>query len=84
MIRVHGVLVCEEEAAEPARRLRAYGDANGTGVAERLERGLLAGVAIVGTSRPQAEVVLTVIDTWTPERLREVAGSLREFVARAA
>lgn len=61
MIRVDGVLVSEEEAAELARRLRAYGDANGVGVAERLERGLLAGVAIVGTSRPEAEVVLTVI-----------------------
>jgi hypothetical protein len=84
MIRVHGVLVSEEEAAELARRLHAYGDANGKGVAERLERGLLAGVAIVGTSRPEAEVLLTVIEAWTPERLREVATSLREFVSRVA
>jgi hypothetical protein len=84
MIRVHGVLVSEEEAAELARRLRTYGGSNGIGVAERLERGLLAGVAIVGTSRPEAEVLLTVIDRWTPERLREVAASLREFVGRAA
>jgi hypothetical protein len=53
-------------------------------VAERLERGLLAGVAIVGTSRPEAEVVLTVIEAWTPERLTEVASSLREFVERVA
>jgi hypothetical protein len=70
MIRVHGVLVSAEEAGELARRLRANGDANGVAVAERLERGLLAGVAIVGTSRPEAEVVLTVIDSWTPDRLR--------------
>lgn len=84
MIRVHGVLVSEEEAAELARRLRTYRDPNGVGVAERLERGLLAGVAIVGTSRLEAEVVLTVIEAWTPERLREVATSLREFVSRAA
>jgi hypothetical protein len=54
-------------------------------VAERLERGLLAGVAIVGTSRPEAEVVLTVIEAWTPApRLRDVETSLREFVGRAA
>ena len=84
MIRVHGVLVSEEEAAELARRLGTHGDANGSGVAERLERGPLAGVAIVGTSRPEAEVVLSVIEAWTPERLREVAASLREFVDRAA
>jgi hypothetical protein len=84
MIRVHGVLVSEEEAAELARRLRAHRDPYGVGVAERLERGLLAGVAIIGTSRPEAEVVLAVIDAWTPDRLREVAASLREFVARAA
>lgn len=42
------------------------------------------GVAIVGTSRPEAEVVLSVIEAWTPERLRQVAESLREFVGRAA
>lgn len=82
MIRVHGVVVSEPEAAELARRLRAYGDANGIGVAERLERGLLSEVAIIGTSRPEAEVILAVIDVWTPERLREVAASLREFVGR--
>jgi hypothetical protein len=84
MIRVHGVLVSDEEAAELARRLRAHGDASGVGVAERLERGLLAGIAIVGTSRPEAEVVLGVIDEWTPERLREVRDSLRDYLARLA
>jgi hypothetical protein len=84
MIRVHGVLVSEDEAAELARRLRAYRDPLGIGVAERLERGVLAGNAIIGTSRPEAEVVLQVIEAWTPERLREVSASLREFVERAA
>jgi hypothetical protein len=84
MIRVHGVLVSDDEAAELARRLRTYRDPNGIGVAERLERGLLAGVAIVGTSRPEAEIVLRVIDEWTPERLDEVAASLRDFVERVA
>ena len=84
MIRVHGISVSPDEAAELARRLRAHRDPNGVDVAERLERGLLAGVAIIGTSRPEAEAVLAVIDAWTPERLREVAASLREFVERAA
>jgi hypothetical protein len=54
MLRVHGLPVSKEEAAELARRLRAYGDPIGIGVAERLERGLLMGTAIVGTSRPEA------------------------------
>ena len=84
MIRVHGVLVSDEEAAELASRLRARRDPAGAGVAERLERGLLAGIAIVGTSKPEAEAVLGVIDEWTPERLREVADSLREYLARIA
>jgi hypothetical protein len=66
------------------RRLRTHGDLNGVTVAERLERGLLAGVAIVGTSRPEAEAVLAVIDAWTPERLREVSAALRGFVGRAS
>jgi hypothetical protein len=83
-IRIQGVAVSDEEAAELARRLRAHRDPNGIGVAERLERGLVAGVAIVGTSRPEAEVVLSVIEAWTPGRLREVATSLQEFVSRAA
>jgi hypothetical protein len=83
VIVVHGVPVSEEEATELARRLREHRDPNGIGVAERLERGLLAGVAIVGTSRPEAEVVLSVIEAWTPERLREVAQTLREQVALA-
>ena len=84
VIRVHGVAVSGDEAAELARRLRASRDPLGVGVAERLERGLLAGVAIINTSRPEAEVLLAIIDAWTPERLREVADSLRDFVGPAA
>jgi hypothetical protein len=78
------VLVSDDEAAELARLLRDHGDANGIGVGERLGRGPLVGTAIVGTSPPDAEVVLAVIEAWTPERLRELATSLREFVGRAA
>jgi hypothetical protein len=83
MIRVHGVPISDDEASELARRLRNYRDPNGIGVAERLERGLM-GMAIIGTSRPDAEAVLAVIEAWTPERPRELEGSLREFVGRAA
>jgi hypothetical protein len=84
MIRVHGVLVSDDEAGELARRLRSHADPNGITVAERLERGLVAGVAIIGTTRSEAEAVLAVVDAWTPERLREVRESLREFIERAA
>lgn len=40
---------------------------------ERIERGLLMGTAIIGTSRPEAVVMLNVIEARTPERLRELA-----------
>jgi hypothetical protein len=83
-VRVRGVPVSDDEAAELARRLRLYGDPIGIGVAERLERGLLMGTAMVGTSLPEARIVLTVIEHWIPERLREVESSLREFVDLAA
>jgi hypothetical protein len=79
-IWIRGVPVSDEEAADLARRLRAYGDPHGVGVAERLERGLLLGTAIVGTSHPEASVMLNVIEQWIPERMREVAASLREYV----
>jgi hypothetical protein len=84
MIVVHRVPLSAEEATELARRLRAFRDSHGVDVAERLERGLLAGVAIIGTSPLEAKTVLAVVDAWTPERLRELATSLREFVDRAA
>lgn len=53
----------------------------GVGVAERLERGLVSGVAIVGTARPEAVVLLEVIETWAPERLRVVAADLRRYLS---
>ena len=70
----------------PSSRAGSEPTAIGTGSAWRngSSEDCFAGVAIVGTSRPEAEVLLTVIDRWTPERLREVAASLREFVGRAA
>jgi hypothetical protein len=74
MIRVHGVPISDDEASELARRLRNYRDPNGIGVAERLERGLM-GMAIIGTSRPDAEAVLAVIEARTPERPRDRCAS---------
>jgi hypothetical protein len=81
VIRLRSVQVSDEEAAELARRLRSYGDPIGYDVAERLERGLLMGTAIVGTSRPEAVVLLNVIETWVPRGLRDVQTELREYVA---
>lgn len=81
MIQLRGLRISDGEAAKLARRLRARGDPIGVGVAERLERGLVNGVAIVGTSRPEAEVLLAVIESWAPERLREVAVDLRRYLA---
>jgi hypothetical protein len=57
----------------------AYDDPIGVGIAARLERGLATGTAMIGTSPPEARVLLTVIEAWTPERLREVADSLRKY-----
>jgi hypothetical protein len=68
------------EATELARRLRRHGDPVGSAVAERLERGMLLGTALIGTSKPEAIIVLDVIEQWTPERLREVAAQLRNYV----
>lgn len=80
VIQLRGLRISDREAAELARRLRAHGDSVGVGVAERLERGLVSGVAIIGTSRLEAEVLLEVIEAWTPERLREVAIDLRRYL----
>ena len=81
MIQIRGCTVSEDEAAELARRLRMYGDPFGIGIAERLERGLRYGTAVVGTTQSEARAVLTVIERWTPERLQEVAASLRAYVS---
>lgn len=77
---IRGIRVSDEEAAALARRLRRYGDPIGTGVAERLERGLLMGTAMIGMSAPEARIVLNVLEQALPARLTEVASSLREFL----
>jgi hypothetical protein len=62
MIQVRGIRISDEEASELARGLRNYGDPVGIGVAERIERGLLLGTAIIGASRPEAAILLNVIE----------------------
>jgi hypothetical protein len=80
MIRIRGNAVSAEEAAELARRLRSSGDPVGLGVAERLDRGVLTGTAVIGTSRPEAVATLRTIEQWAPERLRVVAEDLRDYL----
>ena len=82
-MRIRGVPVTDDEARELARRLRRYGDPIGIGVAERLERGVLMGTAVVGTSPPEARVLLNVIELWIPRGLRAVRDSLRQYVDAA-
>jgi hypothetical protein len=77
---IRGTRVSDDEASALASRLRRYEDPIGIGVAERLERGVLMGTAMIGTSVPEAKIVLNVIEQWTPERLGAVAASLREFL----
>ena len=84
VIQVRGIKVSDEEAAQLVRGLRTYGDPIGLGLSERIERGLLLGTAIIGASRPEATVLLTVIEARTPERLRELADDLRQYLAPAA
>jgi hypothetical protein len=81
-VRIRGVAISNEEACELARRLRAYGDPIGNRVAERLERGLVMGTAMIGTSLPEARVTLTVIERWTPGRLRDVQASLNDYIGQ--
>ena len=84
VIQIRGIDVSNEEAAELARGLRNYGDPIGMGVAERIERGLLMGRAIIGTSRPEASILLNVIEARIPARLRELEADLRRYLAAAA
>jgi hypothetical protein len=53
----------------------------GVGVAERIERGVLLGTTVVGTSQPEARILLTVIELWTPRGLREVRDVLRDYLS---
>jgi hypothetical protein len=84
LIQVRGIRVSDEEATDLARGLRTYGDPIGIGVAERIERGLLMGTAIIGASRPEAAVLLNVIEARIPARLRELESDLKEYLAAAA
>ena len=84
MLQVRGITLSDEEAAELARGLRVYGDPVGIGLCERIERGLLLGSAIIGTSRPEAAILLNVIEARTPQRLRELANDLTRYLAAAA
>jgi hypothetical protein len=84
VLQVRGIKLSDEEAAELARGLRVCGDPVGLGLCERIERGLLLGTAIIGTSRPEAMILLNVIEARTPERLRELADDLRRYLAPAA
>ena len=81
---MRGIRVSDEEAIELARGLRAYGDPVGIGLSERIERGLLLGTAVIGTSRPEAVVLLNVIEARTPQRLRELAEDLARYLTAAA
>jgi len=84
LIQVRGIRVSDEEATELSHGLRTYGDPTGVGLAERIERGLLLGTAVIGTSRPEAAILLNVIEERTPKRLRELASDLERYLATAA
>jgi hypothetical protein len=84
VIQIRGIEVSDEEASELARGLRVYGDPVGIGMAERIERGLLLGTAVVGTSRSEAAILLNVIEARIPQRLRELARDLERYLAPAA
>jgi hypothetical protein len=80
VIRFRGFPISPEEATELATRLREQGDRHGLRVAERLERGVLMGTALVGTDRFEARATLEAIEAWAPEHLRAIAGDLRDYL----
>lgn len=70
------------DAAGLARRLRTHTTIRSTSESRSgLERGLVSGVAVVGTSRLEAQAQIIVIEAWAPNRLHEVAVDLRRYVA---
>ena len=81
MLQIRGILITEEEASSLARGLTRYGDPIGLGLAERIERGRVMGTAVIGTSRPEAAILLNVIESSTPERVRQLAADLRRYLA---
>jgi len=84
VIQIRGIRISDREAAVLASGLRTYGDPIGIGVAERIERGLLMGTAVIAASLAEASIVLNVIEAKTPEPLSELASDLRAYVAAAA
>jgi hypothetical protein len=61
VIRIRGLVLSDERAADLARKLRAQSDAS-LDLAERLERALLMGTGMLGTDKPQAHALLAVLD----------------------
>jgi hypothetical protein len=83
VLQIRGIAVSDEEASELARGLRRYGDPIGIELAERIERGLVLGTAVIGASRPEAAILLNVIEAMIPARLRELESDLRRYVTAA-
>ena len=77
MIRIRGLAVSDERAADLAQRLRDQSDAS-LDVAERLERALLLGTGMLGTDRPQAQALIAVLDE--DPALMELRESLGVFI----
>jgi hypothetical protein len=61
VIRIRGLAVSDERAADLAQRLRVQSDAS-LDLAERLERAPLLGTGMLGTDRPQAQALIAVLD----------------------
>ena len=83
MIRIRGLPISDEEAEELAYRLRARGDEPSLVVSDRLGRALTVGSGVIAMDRSEARAVLTAIDEWTPDRLREVRRALLVYLEAA-
>jgi hypothetical protein len=87
MIRLRGVPIGDEDARELARRLREHALV-AVGIAERVERALVAEGGLIATNPPEARAVLTVVDQWLieaelSEGLREARASIAEMLSAA-
>ena len=80
VIQIRGHRISDDEATALVQGLTRYGDPVGVGLAERIDRGLLLGTAVIGTSHPEAAILLNVIEAGTPERVRELAADLRRYL----
>lgn len=81
MIRLRGVPISIEDAAELARGLLVQSEAS-LGIAERLERAIVAGTGVIATTEPEARAVLAALEERANEALRDVRESLRHYVDR--